>query len=272
MAPPPAIIVDSTANSANVLTVFQHPDTEECTTTIAVVLDALPYIDQVHEEYEQYATSLIEQEMKKASSSSSSSSSSKRKLPTLAPIHFRTPFMKDQYERLEKKGQQGLLSSLSAATTFAEASTIDLSPPLEEENSSVQAWQDAVKRVKIGYERERIRAVLLELEKGSGGDEHGGGKIGIGIGIAALEWKMHNTLLEQTESYYQGLSQMQQEVVEGINLQRHEEQQKQGQELMRVTAQYDEGQLKLVQLRKAVFAMEQEVQQLEQQEQQQEQE
>jgi hypothetical protein len=250
MSPPPSI-ADSTAakypstaaaaeDANNVLTVFQQPEAET-----TVVLDALPYIDQVHEEYEQYATSLIEQEMKKASSSSSSSS--KRKLPPLAPIHFRTPFMKEQYERLEKKGQ-GMSSS---ATTFSEASTIDLSPPLEE--NSIQAWQDAVKRVKIGYERERIRAMLLELEKGGDND--------VGIGIAALEWKMHNALLEQTESYYQGLSQMQQEVVEGINLQRHEEQQKQGQELMRVTAQYEEVQLKLVQLRKAVFAMEQEVQQ-----------
>ena len=65
-------------------------------TNPAVVLDSLPYVEAVHEDYEEYALSLIEEEMKQLEP---------RPLKKLRPLHFRTPMMKAEYSERVVDGE-----------------------------------------------------------------------------------------------------------------------------------------------------------------------
>ena len=183
------------------------------------VIDSLPYIDQISEENEQYALSLVEAELKKGSSRSSN------KAEKLPPIHFRTDLMKYEYEN-RGKGDRFV-------------PTMD---DLEENPKAATAedWATLIQRAKIAYERERIRAQILQVDK---------------EGCATESWKSYNLQLSKYQEYMDGLVSREKNAVEDINHSRQQEQQLVGQELDRLSYQHAALTQKRKQLKEAIAVL-----------------
>jgi hypothetical protein len=106
-----------------------------------VVLDSLPYIDPVQDDYEQYALALIEEEMSKTRPPA------ERKPKE---IHFRTSLLQAHYEKRKTEGP---------LPTFTEEPV--RTPP---EGATAQDWNQAVRQARTAYEKERIRGILLQID------------------------------------------------------------------------------------------------------------
>jgi len=195
-------------------------DEEEPST---VVLDALPYVDPVNEDYEQYAIALVEEEMKKLPAPKS--------IP-VPPIKFRTELMKGEYK--QRTNRSGTFQPIDFSST--------LSAP--ENGKDVEAWKEAARNARVAYETERLRGILLELDK---------------EGLSAAQWKQYNTLLAKCQEFLQKLLSEQRETVREVNLSRQQSQQQSGQELQVLTTQYGSLVQKLYQLKQAIYELEQQV-------------
>jgi hypothetical protein len=198
-----------------------------------VILDALPYIDPVHEEYEQYALALIEEEMKAHPATA---------MKAIPPVNFRTELMKQEYQ----EQQQSASGDGQGRRPRAAIEPVSVSPPAAEQDP--EAWKQAVQRARIAHEAERIRSDLLELEKD-------------GLGSSAQMWKVYNELLSQSQGVLQQALSTQSQSVEDINHSRQQDQQQSGRQLEILTTQYHDLLQKLFQLKQAVAEMEQNVQQ-----------
>jgi pre-mRNA-splicing factor SPF27 len=214
--------------------------------TSNVVFDALPYIDAVNEDYEQYALALIEEEMK-----AHPATTSVKKAP---PVHFRTELMKQEYQELYSSASNDNDNDNDKTDTGEQKRRPEqrqrtvvvapVSPPAEGQDP--EAWKQAVQTARIAYEAERIRSDLLELEKD-------------GLGSSAQMWKVYNELLSQSQGVLQQALSTQRQLVEDINLSRQQDQQQSGRKLEVLTTQYDELVHKLFQLKQAVAETEQDV-------------
>lgn len=202
-----------------------------------VVLDALPYFDPVHEEYEQYALALIEEEMK-----AHPATTSVKKVP---PVNFRSELMKQEYQELHSSSFSADGQERRPEQRQRAAVVEPVSPPAAGQDP--EAWKQAVQEARIAYEAERIRSDLLELEKD-------------GLGSSAQMWKGYNELLSQSQDVLQQALSTQRQSVEDINLSRQQDQQQSGRKLEVLTTQYLELVHKLFQLKQAVAEMEQDVQ------------
>jgi hypothetical protein len=140
----------------------------------SIILDSLPYIDQIHPDYEAYALTLIEEEMMQHPPPSSSSSPS-----SSTPHHLRIPdfqysqnnvkIMQEEYKQLvarngQKKSEQDnhFLSlyhhdKLLPAATTTEASQDD------NENHHDSCLIESIRTAKIILQHEKIRQINLEL-------------------------------------------------------------------------------------------------------------
>lgn len=206
-------------------------------------MDSLPYVDAVHDDYEQYALSLIEDEMKAAINKprQNRDGANLRELP---PLNYRTPAMKHEYQTRFLANATGADSddpSLTTSHSFKLRTKID--PP---EGENVQAWRDAVLQSRVRYESERARGMALEVKKDAG---------------AALLWKGFNGSLDQDAAVMQSALASQRQTVEQINLQRSEDQQKAGKQLHILTTQYQTALERRFQLQRATATLEQEVNQ-----------
>jgi pre-mRNA-splicing factor SPF27 len=211
---------------------------------INVVLDALPYIDPVNEDYEQYALALIEEEMK-----AHPATTSVKKAP---PVYFRTELMKQEYQELYSSASgdnaaddaDGQGPKRRPEQRQRAAVIEPVSPPAAGQDP--EAWKQAVQTARIAYEAERIRSDLLELEKD-------------GLGSSVQMWKVYNEILSQSQGVLQQALSTQRQSVEDINLGRQQDQQQSGRKLEVLTTQYHELVHKLFQLKQAVAEMEQDV-------------
>ena len=195
-----------------------------------MMLDALPYIDPVNEDYEQYALALIEAEMKQTRTAPQH--------PLLAdkPLNLRTQIMKDSMERQQQ--DRGKLET----TTFPDRVVV---PPPDDDNNSVQAWTHAAQQARIAYESERLRAVQLEVDKEE----------------SSSQWQRHlRTVVQPQHEAVQQQLRAQRQIVEEINHARQTEQQEvYGRQLQVLTAQYEELVQRQMQLKLAVARLEEEV-------------
>jgi hypothetical protein len=182
---------------------------EESTLTDAakqqpVLLDSLPYVDILDDEWEQRALTLIEQEMQSTQPS---------RLPPLPHVVCRTGVMKEAWESLLK----GERKPLSDPPNFHQMS--EAVPP--KQNTAV-AWLEAVRQARIEYESERLRAMVLEVTKGDQLPE---------------AWKAYNRHLESIAKDLQEQLQQQRATVNQIHIQRQQEQERFGQQLQRLGRQ-----------------------------------
>ncbi|CAB9519797.1 breast carcinoma amplified sequence 2 [Seminavis robusta] len=192
------------------------------------LMDALPYVDSTHEDYEQYALALIEEEMKNSKPPSD--------VLGLAPIKFRSPLMEAEYQRyVESDGKPEPIKLPKASKTQAPTS------------DTLADWDESVQQARSEYERERVRSMILDVKKDSG---------------AALLWKGFNGNLDKELEAHQKLLNDQRQRVEQINLQRSEDQQKTGKQLEILTNQYQASLERRFRLDMAIDALEHEITQL----------
>ena len=193
--------------------------------TSSVVLDALPYADgPVSEKYEEYALSLVEEEMKKSAA------------PRLAPlpsIRFRSSTMKSEYTTR---------GSNRPPLDFLFNNTL---PPTPGDEAKAEEWKEAVKKARVAHEKERVRAIVLEVEKDA---------------RVAQQWNKHNgTLSTKLELQQESLANKRQKV-QDINMRRQQTQQQAGKKIRVLEMQYYELIKKQQQLHGAIQDIEQELQ------------
>mmetsp|Transcript_36435 Transcript_36435/g.40958 ORF Transcript_36435/g.40958 Transcript_36435/m.40958 type:complete len:221 (+) Transcript_36435:34-696(+) len=179
-----------------------------------VLLDSLPYIDVVHEDYEEYALALIEEEMKTIAP---------RSLKKIPPLNFRTPMMHKVYELLADKED----NEKSTSVPHPKEQLLSFQPKKIVKPSTIEEWNDssAIEQVKSQYEAERIRILILESEKEEG----------------VANWKDYITGLDDLVAFWMKLLQKQSGIVEEINYQRQQAQERQnGPELDQLNQDYQQ--------------------------------
>jgi hypothetical protein len=213
-----------------------------------IVLDALPYIDIVNEEYEQYALSLIEQEMKQLHNTNPDN----HRLKPIPKLKLRTDTLRTSYQRCmtETTKNQDRDHDMKDDQYSAAASP---PPPTEDD---IAAWREAVKRSRIAYEKERMRTIQVETDK----DDANGG-LSSKVTSAAGLWKRYNSqVLEPQLASLQQLQQQEQLEVATINFRRQQSQQEQYQKsLLTLNVQYHELLQKQFTLKRAIADLENEI-------------
>jgi len=191
----------------------------------AVVLDALPYIDVVHEDYEAYALALVEQEMAKISPPAATKS--------LAPIdEKKSTIMQAEYEFVASGKERPSLVD-------ADASTID--PP---KSDDAEEWKECIGKARAAYEAERLRSAILELD-----GKH-----------APEQWKHYtSSVLQPLEQQESSLYNHQQSALEEIHAQRQQEQVEASTTLQQLQQKWQDMIQKRHHLQKATLELEQEV-------------
>jgi len=201
------------------------------------MMDSLPYAETVHEDYEEYALALIEEEMQAISA---------RPMKKMAPLNFRTPTMQTEYETLVVKGT----TDEGAATSFVQSRPKEqlqvFQPAKISKPSSLEEWNDkdknnsgddALSRIKARFEAERIRGMVLEVEKEEG----------------VAFWKDYNSKLDDLATFWTKLVMQETEAVEEINFRRQQAQTQQvGPEIERLNQEYQQALYRRNQLEHAI--------------------
>lgn len=111
-----------------------------------VVLDALPYVDVVHEDYEAYALALVQEEMSKISPPSPKNE--------LKPISsHESTILKEEYKLIES-GKQRTEPAVAENKATIHVPTSD----------NVEEWKEAIGKARAAFEAERLRSEILQLE------------------------------------------------------------------------------------------------------------
>lgn len=171
-----------------------------------IVIDSLPYVEAVHEDYEEYALAMIEDEMKQFPP---------RSLKAMPAINYRTPMMKAEY------------SARVVHNEFQPQEQRSYQPPKISRPSTLGEWREvALPQAKARFEAERLRGLILDAEKEE----------------AVQNWKSYNSqILEQLQAQWSKALSDQREGVEEINFQRQRAQQEQyGPELDQLNIDYQQ--------------------------------
>jgi Breast carcinoma amplified sequence 2 (BCAS2) len=193
-----------------------------------VVLDSLPYVEAVHEDYEEYALALIEEEMK---------ATEPRPLERrMHPLKFRTPMMRAEYGNNVKLvtpppagGDDGNPPPTDEQTLVAviqRTECVSLQPAKIARPATIAEWRDhAIPEIKTRFEAERIRGLVLEVEREDG------------VG----SWRDHVAALEDLKALWTRKWRQHADAVEEINFQRQQNQEQHfGPELERLNQQYQQ--------------------------------
>ncbi|GAX13334.1 pre-mRNA-splicing factor SPF27 [Fistulifera solaris] len=184
------------------------------------LIDSLPYVDELNQQYEQYALSLIEEEMQRMAAPRG------EHVPKLT---CRTPMMQKEWEkRVAGKTETFIAPSVKRPSSKA----------------SLEEWKEAVKRARIAYEAERIRSICLEVDKDP---------------MAGNKWKLHNEKLGKLVQAQKDILAEQQKKVQDINQRRQQSQTKSGQQLKVLEIQYQELVAKQQNLKSAIAQLESEL-------------
>mmetsp|Transcript_3693 Transcript_3693/g.7939 ORF Transcript_3693/g.7939 Transcript_3693/m.7939 type:complete len:262 (-) Transcript_3693:3341-4126(-) len=192
----------------------------------AALMDSLPYVETVHEDYEEYALALIEEEMKAIVSHPE-----KKKFP----MNFRTPVMQAEYNTLvvmegdtEGGDAPALVFRDRSKEQFQEFQHAKIVKPTTTEEwtkTAVGGGGDALSQIKARFEAERIRSLVLEVEKEEG----------------VANWKEYNARLDDLGAFWAKSLKQQMDAVEEINFRRQQAQTQQvGPEIDRLNEEYEQ--------------------------------
>ena len=225
---------------------------------------SLPYcttIDQIHEDYEEYALSLIEDEMKQITA---------RPLERdMKDIKYRTSLMKQEYKTLFQKpntttttdGQEQDQEDADENNNLtyiprenvATVADFDTTPPpkrpkLDKSGSGgksseadiIKEWKlQALSYARSKYEAERIRSINLDVEKyiNNNSSNNNGKK-----GTPSSNWKQYiEQTLHDIEKQYSDKLHKQRDVVDEINYQRQSSQERiYGPQLQQYISEYQQ--------------------------------
>lgn len=195
------------------------------TPSAGAMMDSLPYVETVHEDYEEYALALIEEEMINIGA---------RPMKKMVPVKFRTSTMQTEYETLVVKGKsEGGGDTLASFVQTRPKEQLQLFQSMKiTKPKTIEGWKDddkasrdALSQIKSRYEAERIRGLVLEVEKEEG------------VAI----WKEYNTSLDELAAFWTKLVKQEVEAVEEINFRRQQAQTQQiGPEIDRLNEDYQQ--------------------------------
>jgi hypothetical protein len=238
--------------------------TNSSSTPTNVILDALPYIDTVHPYYEEYAHSLIEHEIQTVLQVKKCHPLVK----PLPPLNFRTEAFRHAYQEcIDKIADR---KDVDNNNTNEQEPIPTIFPP-KPTKDTVDAWKETVKQARIAYEKERLRSIQLDLDKGVEGDSKNNSTENINdesttktstTTSASSLWKRYNQqILEPQLQYYQQRLEQEQTYVATINHQRQTSQVEQyGKALSTLQLQYNELLQKQYTLKGAITNLENELQ------------
>ena len=173
-----------------------------------ILFDSLPYVEGVHEDYEEYALSLIEDEMKVIQPRPLKKKMKKNP-------NFRTPLMHLEYETLVVDGEYR-----ERPETRYQPLKIARPGP-----TALKEWEIAIPEMKTRFETERVRSLVLEAEKEE----------------AVANWKDYLAYSELLQTELTAKLETQREAVEEINFQRQQTQQQQlGPQLDQLQTEYQQ--------------------------------
>lgn len=194
----------------------------------SVSLDALPYVDDMPEEYEHYALALIEEEMTKSQSEPFMSLAGVTRMKRLPPVSFRSSeLMQHQYNQCPEPDKH-----VQTPSIFSELPHIG--------ETDLDKWGNRVSRARVEYELERMRSLILNTQK----DEQ------------STLWKDWNTVRQLVLERWLQTQQMEQLEVEEINHGRRSEQLRHKEHLQVANAKYHELVHKVHRLRQVTAEME----------------
>jgi hypothetical protein len=199
--------------------------------TVAV-LDSLPYVEAVHEDYEEYALALIEEEMKAIEP---------RPLKKVPPVKFRTFLMESEYGNVKisrDNDPDPNNHNDNEVATIERVEHVSFQPSKIARPTTIDEWKGhAIPEIKKRFEAERIRGMVLEAEKEDGVDS----------------WKSHNSALDDLKALWTRKLKERTDAVEEINFQRQRMQQDHfGPELDKLNLEYQEALYRRNQLEHAV--------------------
>ena len=184
-----------------------------------VLLDSLPYIDYFPEDYESYALSLIEEEMKSTKPKSNYLS---HLPPYTAEPRLLGPLSQLEYQNLvAREGQPRPVSEqIHIVLAKYAASQPPAGPLLNDEH----AWKLSLRSAKIEFEKQRSRQLNLELQQYYESDQ----------------WRLHTSTLTEREERMKKVVEEQQMRVDAINNKRKDMQEGAASKLARLTQRYHE--------------------------------
>jgi hypothetical protein len=214
----------------------QHGNTKDSSSS-TIILDSLPYVEFLHEDYEEYALAMIEEEMK---------SIKPRPLRKIPPLKFRTTILQKEYDALSSNNNNNNNNNRNSSKEGNPYQPCKIVQP-----TSIDEWKShAIPLIKSRFEAERIRSLILEVEK----DE------------AVQNWKDYNVALDGLKSYWMKALQEQAEAVEEVNFQRQQAQtQHLGPEIDRLNQEYQRALYKRNELEYAIEGLRRRQQQQQQQ-------
>jgi hypothetical protein len=165
-----------------------------------ISLDSLPYIDQVHPDYEAYALTLIEEEMQ-SMTPPEPVTYSHESVPEFKSRTSSNGLNQSEYKSLVDRNGQPRKDN----TDFCKIMKIRSAAP-SESDGSVADWQYSVQYAKTELEHERIRQTNLDLENE----------------FSSSLWKHHVQILERSAIATDNELQAQLLKVDQINAQRKE--------------------------------------------------
>eukprot|EP00588_Corethron_pennatum_P035196 CAMPEP_0194340418 /NCGR_PEP_ID=MMETSP0171-20130528/86296_1 /TAXON_ID=218684 /ORGANISM="Corethron pennatum, Strain L29A3" /LENGTH=224 /DNA_ID=CAMNT_0039105365 /DNA_START=110 /DNA_END=780 /DNA_ORIENTATION=- len=182
----------------------------------SLMIESLPYIDEISEEYMSYANSLVDYEFTLMKREGITASSVGHKLPSLPPnlsdrLEKTAPIFLSEYQRVESGLPVTPVDFYSTSQKFPDPSS-SISSGLD---SSTLQWKRACNAAKIDYEYQSSRCIDLEImSRPSPLSQEP---------LFAESWKRHNALLEKSARSMQSeLSRFKMYEVDATNVQRRD--------------------------------------------------
>jgi hypothetical protein len=187
-----------------------------------LVIDSLPYVDSVHEDYESYALALIEDEMQHLKPP---------KIRKMSPVRCRSDLMRTEIETL---------------ATPQGRPKLDLESKIKAPSSEdVEEWRCAVAAARCEYEAQRQRSIILEIEKSD---------------VSAQQWKRYTRVLDGIRENTENQLTIEKIKVDETNSERQKQQHQAGHTLSILTNQWHQLAHKKFSLEMAIRYLDTEVQ------------
>lgn len=216
------------------------PQQSDAPNATNVILDALPYVDLLDEEYEQKAFAMIEEEMSKYGGKAIGTKKKSSSATILPAIRFRTDIMESEFrQRMESRGN----TSAADRYLFLVEQPFTTAASEPGVTATLAEWQDAIKRARVAYEKERIRSILLDIDKEK----------------CPAHWKEYNDILQQELQIQEQLLMENQRAIETVNLRRQQSQQQVGRKIQMLEAQCHSLKEKQRNLKIAIASLEEEL-------------
>jgi Breast carcinoma amplified sequence 2 (BCAS2) len=198
-----------------------------------LILDSLPYIDALHEDYEEYALALVEAEMQNMVPP---------EVSRLTPVRWKSSLVQQDYRALIRDPNALELRDWNWDRAVEPTIPTTKNESMDIEREQLDAWRQAVRQARIEYESELRRSIVLEIEQSV---------------ASVFQWKQYGTKLEQIQSTMVAKVNMEKSKVDQIHARRQKHQEQVAVHLQRLSSEFNHAVHKRIKLEAAVEFMKQ---------------